>query len=120
MKMRLVMFSGLFAFLSGGPLLAGCSADDEIKSTCVPGEACEIYMLRTCGCCAADEIQPCKDDKSGACATGRLGLNLSAEECADNNQKWEQLEGQGSNPCTAVAPASLEQTCKEKLLGSGG
>ena len=98
----------------GAVLLPGCG-DEEIKSTCVPGEACEQDMLNRCTCCG-DQAKACRQDRTDACATGRLGLTLSAEECAKNNDTWKQIQDADQDPCSKIDAEELQQYCDERIL----
>ncbi len=95
-------------------MFAACGNED-VKSTCVTGEACETHILHLCECCPEEEIDSCKADRKEACATERLGLGQTAEECAEANSMWEDYKAKGQDPCAKLQSDPTEQ-CAEKLM----
>ena len=106
LNVALAVAMALFLFRCG---------NEDIKSTCVTGEACEIHILHLCECCEANEVDACKADRQEACATGKLGLGQTAEECAETNVTWDEYKAAGKDPCAQLNTDPAEQ-CQEKLM----
>jgi hypothetical protein len=116
MKMHFLIL--LFALV-----LVGCA--EEESSTCEPGGTCEQFMLVQCECCGdplridganPDLVSACQQDKSSACATGRLTVTQSPETCADNLAVIQQYRDADMDFCGQIEQDQLEALCFEAVI----
>jgi hypothetical protein len=93
----------------------GESADDS-PSICVPDGPCEKTLILQCECCESSVIDECKETKTAACASGNLLINLSINQCKQNNQTWETNRRLGANSGDQISPAMLSLICPKGEL----
>jgi len=105
----------ILAFLATMGLLLGCD-EQELKSTCAPDGPCEAFLLLQCDCCSEDLIEACREDRRTACATGRLQLTQSVEECQASVDDVMQLQSAGTDYCQGFDSDQLASSCSEQIL----
>ena len=109
MRFVLVTFIGILS------LLMACD-EQELKSTCAPDGPCEAFLLLNCDCCAADRVEACRMDRQTACATGRLQLTQSVEECQQSVEQIMAVMADGGNYCEGFDESQLESQCNETII----
>ena len=95
----------------------GCETEDA-RAMCESGGACEQNMLNNCNCCSAvqTDIEKCQQQTRDNCASGRFAVNLSAEDCARNNQTYTSYVDAGDSPCSYMDAGQLQQFCAQVFV----